>query len=81
MAKTKKDKHDYMCVYVCGNGRTQCISNSLSFHNIGEAMAHCTKFFSGMCKKNGEDFNADTIVSFTIMRKPSRGRIPKKVEE
>lgn len=68
----KKDKCDYMCMYVLGDGRTQQVSKSISAANIGEAMEHMSTFISGMCKKNNEDFTSDTVVSFTIMRKPSR---------
>lgn len=68
----KNNKVEYMCMYVLGDGRTQQVSKVAESTNIADAMRKMANFMDGMCKKHKEDFDTDTVVSFTIMRKPAK---------
>lgn len=72
--KTKLNKREYICFYVMDDGRPKTLMKAIASTDIAEASVKFVDFIKNMCKKEGKEFTADSISSFTIMPKPMKGR-------
>jgi hypothetical protein len=72
--KTKSNKREYICFYVMDDGRPKTLMRAIASTDIAEASVKFVDFIKNMYKKEGKEFTADSISSFTIMPKPMKGR-------
>ena len=80
MARTakKSNKQEFICFYVCNDGRPKTLMKSLVAERISDAASMVEGFIGGMIKKAGKGFDSKTIASLTIMPKPDKSRKSRK---
>ena len=76
MARTakKSTKQEFICFYVCDDGRPKTLMKSLFAERMSEAVSIAESFIERMLKKAGKEFTSKTIASLTIMPKPDKSR-------
>lgn len=76
MARTakKSNKQEFICFYVCDDGRPKTLMKSLFAERMSEAASIAEGFIERMLKKAGKEFTSKTIASLTIMPKPDKSR-------